>query len=39
MPPAPCAPGAELLVIDGMGRALLISIWPRTIDEIATHGR
>jgi len=30
-------PGAELLMIDGMGHALPISMWTRVIDAIAKH--
>ena len=34
---ARAVPGAELLVIDGMGHALPIALWPRIIDAIARH--
>jgi len=34
---AQAVPGAELLVIDGMGHALPITMWPRIIDAIARH--
>ena len=30
-------PGAELLVLDGMGHALPVALWPRIIDAIARH--
>ena len=30
-------PGAKLVVIDGMGHALPISMWPQIIDAIASH--
>jgi pimeloyl-ACP methyl ester carboxylesterase len=30
-------PGAKLLVIEGMGHALPIALWPRLIDAIAAH--
>ena len=30
-------PGAKLLMIDGMGHALPIEMWPQIIDAIATH--
>ena len=30
-------PGAKLLMIDGMGHALPIPMWPQVIDAIATH--
>ena len=30
-------PGAELLIIEGMGHALPISMWPRIIEAIAQH--
>jgi pimeloyl-ACP methyl ester carboxylesterase len=32
-------PGARLLMIEGMGHALPISMWPRIIDAIATHAK
>ncbi|MDB5502914.1 MAG: alpha/beta hydrolase fold [Tardiphaga sp.] len=32
-------PGAELLMIDGMGHALPISLWSRVIDAIAEHAK
>ena len=34
---AESVPGAKLLVIEGMGHALPISMWPRIIDAIAAH--
>lgn len=34
---AQAVPGAELLVIDGMGHALPIALWPQIIDAIARH--
>ena len=34
---AQAVPGAELLVIDGMGHALPITTWPRIVDAIARH--
>ncbi len=34
---AETVPGARLVVIDGMGHALPISMWPRIIDAIAAH--
>ncbi len=34
---AQAVPGAELLVIDGMGHALPIELWPQIIDAIASH--
>ena len=44
--PLPCGldvaasvPGAKLLVIEGMGHALPISMWPRIIDAIANHAK
>lgn len=30
-------PGAKLVVIDGMGHALPIGMWPQLVDAIATH--
>jgi len=30
-------PGAKLMVIEGMGHALPISMWPRLVDAIAEH--
>ena len=30
-------PGARLLMIEGMGHALPVSMWPQIIDAIATH--
>ena len=32
-------PGSKLLVIEGMGHALPISMWPRIIDAIASHAK
>jgi pimeloyl-ACP methyl ester carboxylesterase len=32
-------PGAKLLMIDGMGHALPIPMWPQIIDAIATHAQ
>ena len=32
-------PGAKLLMIDGMGHALPISMWSQVIDAIARHAR
>ena len=34
---ARAVPGAELLVIDGMGHALPISMWPQIVEAIARH--
>ncbi len=34
---ARAVPGAELLVIDGMGHALPITLWPQIIEAIARH--
>jgi pimeloyl-ACP methyl ester carboxylesterase len=34
---ADSVPGARLVVIDGMGHALPIPMWPRIIDAIAAH--
>ena len=34
---AQAVPGAELLVLDGMGHALPIALWPQIIDAIARH--
>jgi pimeloyl-ACP methyl ester carboxylesterase len=34
---ARAVPGAELLLIDGMGHALPITLWPQIIDAIARH--
>lgn len=34
---AQAIPGAELLVLDGMGHALPIALWPQIIDAIARH--
>jgi len=30
-------PGAKLLIVEGMGHALPISMWPRIVDAIAAH--
>jgi pimeloyl-ACP methyl ester carboxylesterase len=30
-------PGAQRLIIEGMGHALPISLWPRIVGAIATH--
>jgi pimeloyl-ACP methyl ester carboxylesterase len=30
-------PGADLVVVEGMGHALPVSFWPRIIDAIASH--
>jgi pimeloyl-ACP methyl ester carboxylesterase len=32
-------PGSKLLVVEGMGHALPISLWPRIIDAIASHAK
>jgi hypothetical protein len=32
-------PGAKLLMIEGMGHALPIPMWPRIIDAIDKHAR
>jgi pimeloyl-ACP methyl ester carboxylesterase len=32
-------PGAKLLMIDGMGHALPVPMWPQIIDAIATHAK
>jgi pimeloyl-ACP methyl ester carboxylesterase len=32
-------PGARLVVIERMGHALPMAVWPRVIDEIAAHAR
>ena len=32
-------PGARLLMIEGMGHALPIELWPQIIDAIASHAR
>ena len=32
-------PGAKLLMIEGMGHAIPVPIWPRIIDAIATHAK
>ena len=34
---AETVPGAKLVVIEGMGHALPISMWPRIVDAIAEH--
>jgi pimeloyl-ACP methyl ester carboxylesterase len=34
---ADTVPGARCLIIEGMGHALPISMWPRIIEAIATH--
>jgi pimeloyl-ACP methyl ester carboxylesterase len=34
---ANAVPGAELLVLDGMGHALPVELWPQIIDAIARH--
>ncbi len=34
---AKSVPGAKLLIIEGMGHALPISMWPQIIDAIAAH--
>ena len=34
---AAAIPGAKLMMIDGMGHALPISMWPRIIEAIASH--
>jgi pimeloyl-ACP methyl ester carboxylesterase len=31
--------GARLVVIERMGHSLPMAVWPRLIDEIATHAR
>lgn len=31
------APGAALAVIEGMGHALPVALWPRIVDAIALH--
>ena len=36
---AASVPGAKLFVIEGMGHALPISMWPRIIDAIANHAK
>ena len=30
-------PGAKLVIVEGMGHALPISMWPQIIDAIASH--
>ena len=32
-------PGAKLLMIEGMGHAIPVPMWPRIIDAIATHAK
>ena len=32
-------PGAKLLMIEGMGHAIPVPMWPRNIDAIATHAK
>ena len=34
---AAAIPGAKLLMIEGMGHALPIPMWPQVVDVIATH--
>jgi pimeloyl-ACP methyl ester carboxylesterase len=36
---AASVPGAKLLVVEGMGHALPISMWPQITDAIATHAK
>ena len=36
---ANATPGAKLLVIEGMGHALPISMWPQIIEAIASHSK
>ena len=36
---ADAIPGAKLLIIEGMGHALPISMWPKIINAIAQHAR
>ncbi|MEU8611259.1 alpha/beta hydrolase [Actinoplanes sp. NPDC048791] len=36
---AAAVPGAELVVIDGMGHDLPRTLWPRIIDAIAANAR
>jgi pimeloyl-ACP methyl ester carboxylesterase len=36
---AASVPGSKLLVLEGMGHALPISMWPQIIDAIANHAR
>jgi pimeloyl-ACP methyl ester carboxylesterase len=36
---AAAIPGAKLLMIDGMGHALPVPIWPQIIDAITTHAK
>jgi pimeloyl-ACP methyl ester carboxylesterase len=36
---AASVPGSKLLVIEGMGHALPISMWPRIIEAIANHAK
>ena len=34
---ADCIPGAELVVLEGMGHALPMRMWPRIIDAVVQH--
>ena len=34
---ADTVPGAQRLIIEGMGHALPITLWPRIVEAIATH--
>jgi pimeloyl-ACP methyl ester carboxylesterase len=36
---ADTVPGAQRLVVQGMGHALPITLWPRIIDAVAAHTR
>jgi pimeloyl-ACP methyl ester carboxylesterase len=39
MDTAASIPGAKLLMIEGMGHALPVELWPQVIEPIATHAR
>jgi pimeloyl-ACP methyl ester carboxylesterase len=39
MDTAASIPGARLLMIEGMGHALPVELWPQVIDPIATHAK
>ena len=36
---AASVPGAKLFVVEGMGHALPISMWPQVTDAIAAHAK
>jgi len=36
---ATAIPGAKLLIVEGMGHALPIPMWPQIIEAIAGHAR